>query len=269
MSLPFHDIPTRAESTEVKAADRDELCTSCSKIDLYSLFAGPRHHPGWSEYDENPMSATLGTLAEVRANASCSLCRLIKHGFEESCTRSSWASHLEEPPNPTEVHFIATAVRADFIQGTEYKEKSITNLLASMLGITLELSTSGRGIMTGRHWIQLHSPDSFNPLRPLWNGHLVTNIEKSIELVRFWVDNCIKSHGPICNPDRPSESCFDYDLKCINVNERKISRHKVARDEYAVLSYVWGNDPNRYIQICEQLNVHHLDPTPFKASPNH
>ena len=74
----------------VEAVDDEELCSTCSKIDFFSLFTGPRHYSGRPEH-EKPMFAILGTLAEVQAHASCSLCRLIKYGFEESCTRSSWA----------------------------------------------------------------------------------------------------------------------------------------------------------------------------------
>ena len=108
MLLPLHAIATSYESVSTEATSGDELCPVCSKIGFFSFFTGAHHYDGRPEAEE-PASAKLGTLAEIRANAKFPLCRLIKHGFDNSCMAGSWAFHNEAEPNFAEAYFTARA----------------------------------------------------------------------------------------------------------------------------------------------------------------
>ena len=59
--------------------DGDELCEACSKVNLFSLFTGPRNYPEMGVEIAPSLLVEIGTLQDIRTNVNCPLCRLMKH----------------------------------------------------------------------------------------------------------------------------------------------------------------------------------------------
>jgi hypothetical protein len=231
--------------------DSDELCTTCSKLDVYSLFTGPRYFPG-NEYRE---SFPIATLAEVNANTYCPFCRLIHHDLYTDCytngPASIWGWGKEgEYVDPSKVQVTVRPFRADYFEEMKYVDESTRENVATILHVSLVplegLSEKEENLVRHHHrgnGIQLLSPEYVNPNRPLKNGYQYTSTSKSLEMLRRWLEACSMQHtsdpGTCRRPKRPT-SHSEFGIRVIDVIQRTIIAKKPDEIEYAALSYVWS-----------------------------
>jgi len=238
----------------------DELCTACSKIDLFSLFTGPRYFPG--DGFEYNVSIPLGTLAEVNANIRCPFCRLLHHDLYDTGYSNYW---LEEGHTfdtlKARVH--VHPIRADYDEEMRYTNEKTRDMVATKLKLRLhpigELSEREKDLILHHergNGIQLLSPD-IDPVRPLLNGFQATTSSKSLELLQKWVNTCIESHtfesegGPCCRPNLHNTGS-EYGIRVIDVEHRTIVEKNAEDIDYSALSYVWGNDDREDIKLHGQ-----------------
>lgn len=248
LSIPL--IENHTDQTSIlEMAQLDELCASCSKVDFFSLFTGPRYFPR-EGYNQKP-SISLGTLAEVRANANCPFCRLLCHDISESELSCDW---LEEDNyvDPTKIRVNVHMFRADYDEEMKYTSSETLDMVATRLEIRLNpmepLSDQEKGSILQHPrgaGIQLLSPDSVDPARPLLNGHEATTTSNSLELLAKWLKTCVQSHTLESNKENRSQPYFrpaasEYDIRVIDVNQRTVVEKNPEEIDYAALSYVWG-----------------------------
>ena len=227
----------------------DALCMACAKVDLFSLFNGPRYFPG--DGYENKISVSLGTLADVHANVSCPLCRLIKHDLYAIGDGFLWATK-DDYVDPSKVQVTVRPVRADYREEMRYLDEKTRDKVATILEVRLSplegLSAKETDLV--RHHdrgngIQLLSPDSVDPARPLLNGYRATTIANSLDLLQKWMNTCVESHTlrsqrGTCSRPYFHSAAVEYGIRVIDVEHRTIVERNPEEIEYAALSYVWS-----------------------------
>ena len=239
-------------------ADHDELCATCSKVDLYSLFTGPRYFPG--DGYGNRANVELGTLEEVKANINCPLCRLVKHDIYGDDHRHPWPAHGNEE-DASKIRCSVSPIRADYGGGISYENSATQDLIATILCVELSPSAdcpeteADRIRMYGRGpGIQLLSPDSVDPNRPLHNGFLMTDVEASLALVSKWLTSCKGCHQATCRSEDNRRPVLQI-IKVIDVIKRQVIEKPLSSISYAALSYVWGRDQTAYAQLRNELTM--------------
>lgn len=241
-------------------SDGDELCVACARVDLFSLFTGPRYYPG--DGFEFQVRVDLGTLQEVKTNVRCPLCRLIKHDLYGQDRSHPWAYSGDEC-DPTKVRCSLRPIRVDYYEDTRYQNAETKAMLATRLEVRLSgmpdcskeesdlIKSHARG-----PGIQLLSPESVDPARPLLNGFRATTVHNSLALLSKWIKTCHEHHKESCQPEQTATSHFESRpdrIRVIDVRERKLADHDPTTITYATLSYVWGQDREEYAKLADQL----------------
>lgn len=104
--------------------------------------------------------------------------------------------------------------------------------------------------------IQLLSPDSIDPARPLQNGFLAPSTEDSLGLLRAWIDECKEHHHTTCHPAEtvPNPRVLPARLRAIDVRSHAIVEVNPTVSQYATLSYVWGDSTASYLDMVDSLD---------------
>ncbi|KAI9641986.1 hypothetical protein NHQ30_009856 [Ciborinia camelliae] len=247
-------------------AELDELCASCSKVDVFSLFTGPRYYPGDGFNDK--VSVSLGTLAEVYVNSNCPFCRLLKHILYQD---SSHGLPLKYDSSHSNIGVRVCTYRADYFEELKYTSKKTRDMVATKLMIRLYAVEGFSGEVPMHPYksgIQLLSPDYVDPTRPLLNGYLATTMRNNFDLLKKWMDTCHESHtiesegarGTCCRSYIHNVS-YKYEIKLIDVESRIILKRDSTKTDYAALSYVWGR-----VQLPEESEIDGIR-SPFSALP--
>ncbi|KAK8059007.1 hypothetical protein PG994_009455 [Apiospora phragmitis] len=238
----------------------DELCDACAKLDLYSLFTGPRHYVGRPEL--NPYGvAHVTTLLGVISNTKCPLCRLIKHDLH---THSAFdPAYYHKECDPAKIQCCLRALRADYLEDTSYQNPSTQEMMATKLQVRLvgsdtcswrELSCMSR-IPLGSG-IRLLSPESVFPARPLLNGFCAMGLERGLSLLKQWIGTCETDHTDTCqfNPLDCMPPGMGLDsIRVIDVRDRSLRAFDPRLIKYATLSYVFGEAGDEHLKLLEAL----------------
>lgn len=241
----------------------DELCPACERVDLYSLFTGPRH---FSDIEPVRVIAKLGTLQEVKSNTQCLLCRLVKHELYGKDTTHPWAYAGMEECNPAKVRCSLRAFRSDYDSEVRYVDNTTKDLISTTVRILLEAEPGcskeerDKIIQYPRRWgghLKLLSPESVDPKRPLLNGYPTTTLDNGLKLLAKWLDGCIEHHGTTCQ--RPQFA--DYlgqsipVIRAIEISTRRIVEVDPSISRYATLSWVWGANHAAHARLADKLVV--------------
>ena len=246
-------------------ATTDELCATCSKVDLFSLFTGPRYYPG--DGFKHQVMIPLGTLADIKSNDRCPFCRLLHHDY---LTETAFQDDLvqdEDSLDFSKVRVKVHPIRVDYHEEMKFVNENTRDMLATKLVVRLQpmdgLSHREMDLLQGYqrgNGIQLLSPDSTDPVRPLLNGYQATSAQNSLELLQQWMSTCVNSHtmasakGTCCLPDLHDidPRLSQYGIRVIDVRERTILERKPEQIDYAALSYVWGNGHTQDADLRDQ-----------------
>jgi hypothetical protein len=241
--------------------DADELCTHCSEVDLFSLFTGPRHFADNNASTKNNAFA-LGTLAEIKSNIRCPLCRLVYHDLYRSGLEHPWL-FLGDEVDTSKVRIHLWPVRADYLDEMRFVSEETKDLLATklMVGCTpIEELCSKEEEYTVRHYhrgpgFQLLSPEGVDPKRPLKNGFKVTTGENGLALLKKWLKSCCEEHGMTCESSYYSAEAGAAlrKVRVIDSKERKVVEKDLTKIRYASLSYVWGHDQAKYVELGSRV----------------
>ncbi|ETS83865.1 hypothetical protein PFICI_05741 [Pestalotiopsis fici W106-1] len=231
----------------------DQPCQICAGVDLYSLFTGPRY------------IQELGTLKDIKSNARCPLCRLVKHALYENATAPLRGSPWFHPKeiDDRKMKCVLLPRRQDYNEETGYGNPRTGDLVATQIKISLRrtpdysdedaLSIYEGSVKAG---FQLLSPGSVDPARPLANGFQVTTMQRNIELLSQWLSTCRNTHNNTCQGGSFS-AVFSpagiSKIRLINVQSRTISEYNIAEAEYAALSYVWGENKEARMKLVSEL----------------
>lgn len=232
----------------------DKLCQACEKIDLFSLFTGPRFI-GYAKDDESrrEVIVPVNTLDKVMGNLSCPLCRLIKHQVHDS------ANPPPEYPESTQVSLVP--VRFDSREDAEYLSPETQEMLATRVHCELSaIPGSPESIYyylnDNVSGIQLISPDFVVAARPLFNGFRATTMQNNLNLISQWIKTCEEHHQDSCGSSNlafPHHSPEHHRVHLINVAERIVAVHDPTTSRYAALSYVWGKHTNEYTRLVYEF----------------
>jgi len=151
-------------------------------------------------------------------------------------------------------------IRGDYGDEMSYTNPKTMDMMATILEVRLTglecCSAEEKNQITHCYHrgpgIQLLSPDSVVPARPLHNGFPATTIEKSLSLLSEWLQTCQQFHQYPCNNYKPKES-LDTKLdriRLIDVEERRLVEQHPTCISYAALSYVWGQDQASHTVRC-------------------
>lgn len=239
----------------------DELCATCSKVDFFSLFTGPRYFAG--DGYEHKIPVSLGTLAEINANINCPSCRLLHQDIYEIGYSDYWFRE-DHSVDPSKIRVDVYPYRADYGEAMNYTNRETRDMLATRLQPRLYplegLSERGNYWGLRGNGIQLLSPDSVDPARPLLNGYKVTTTSKNLELLQQWMNTCVESHaldskGHACRRPRFHDTASEYGIRVIDVKQRIIVESNPEEIDYAALSYVWGKDHTQDVKLQDQHEV--------------
>lgn len=244
----------------------DKLCPACERVDLYSLFTGPRH---FSDLNPVRVNARIGTLQEVKSNKHCPLCRLVKHELYGNKNTHPWPHHKGgKEYDPAKVRCFLQPRRSDYSSEVRYINDATSDLICTTLWIHLQPESESefseeenRGIKQyayrwGGH-IKLLSPDSVDPKRPLLNGYPTTTLDSELKLLAKWLDGCIEHHETTCQrPQLAEHLSGDISvIRAIDISTRNIIDISPATSRYATLSWVWGADRTAYSGLADKLVV--------------
>jgi hypothetical protein len=238
-------------------ADADELCPTCSAIDVYSLFTGTRRTNTTKRNEV--FSLSLSTLENVQSNTKCPFCRLLNHAIHGDGYAHPWQNLSIEEFDPSKVLCAITPIRADENEEMLYADENVKELIATNLQVKI-LPMEGLSqqitAMIGRGYpfetcVQLLSPDSVDPARPLLNGYPATRMDASLSLLRNWMDTCVASHGTNCERASDNDFVFEFGIRVIDVENLMLVDTDLAGIQYAALSYVWGSDQSQYLKLRE------------------
>jgi hypothetical protein len=242
--------------------EQDELCKACSAVEFFPLFTGPRITQDIKRAgSKESLPVPIGTLADVKANSLCPFCRLIKHTLYYEDRKYPWEGYQMVEINPSKIRIEVLPVRADRLEEMKFEDEKTRDMVATVLQPILRPSTDLSEYeqeVVRHHYrdrvIQLLSPDSIDPARPLLNGYGTTTSENSLTLLRAWIDTCVNSHGELCHPGRTEGPVSEYGLRVIDVKNRVVKDLDPAGvPTYAALSYVWGEYPARFITLREHF----------------
>lgn len=243
--------------------EEDNLCSACASVGLFTLFTGPRYYPSSSQRPSSTIVA-LSTLSDILSNTHCSLCRLIYHvlytdPYSPSPVLSQpWSENFANPVNPAKVLVSLQPIRADYHGEMRFTNEKTKDKIATSIEVRLsplegaDISEAERHTISQHRracGIQLLSPGSVDPERPLMNGYHYTNTETSINLLRKWMDTCVEKHtsvvgSEICQRPQLPNLYSQHDIRVIDVNQRTIISRKPDETSYAALSYVWSQAPS-------------------------
>lgn len=226
----------------------DEICSNCRKVDFYSLFTGPRYFPG--DGVDKRVRVKLDTLAEMKANTRCPVCRLVVHDLYAGGELAHPWEYSGDAVDPSQVQVVVVPMRGDYYEDTKYSDASRKNMLATDLQIRLDgikVCSPDLARRIRRHdrgpGIRLLSPDSVVPERPLLNGFRATNRDNSLTLVRQWMKTCRESHKDTCHfrdelgAHLPATRLDK--IRLIDVTQLNLVERNFTEVPYAALSYVW------------------------------
>lgn len=241
----------------------DQLCQICAEVDLYRLFTGPRYFP--RQLNVTIPSQKLGTLKDIKSNARCPLCRLVKHvlyGSADSSLRD-FRDYYAGDVDDHKVQCMLRPVRQDYHEEITYENPRTRDIVATQVVIRLrgtrdcspeEAQSISRASLDGG--FQLLSPGSVDPARPLANGFRVTTMQRNLELLSQWLQTCRKTHRNPCQgvvfPTASSSAGINR-IRVIDVQNRTISEGNIAEVEYAALSYVWGENKEARVRLVSDL----------------
>lgn len=246
--------------------DSDELCGHCAAIPLYDLFTGPRldFYVDENDVEARDEYAAIGTLDQVWTNVNCPLCRMVKH-----CVRGGGDSSLLEQVSdlcePSDVEVRLWAERVDRRDETAFADEETSELLATRLAVRLaglpHVAQDVRDKLADclpdtAEGIQLLSPDSIDPTRPLRNGFLAPSTDDSLGLLRAWIHECKEHHRhTTCHPTKPmpGSSILPAHIRAIDVASHALVEIDPAVSQYATLSYVWGDSTASYADVVDSL----------------
>ncbi|KAI0167262.1 heterokaryon incompatibility protein-domain-containing protein [Pestalotiopsis sp. NC0098] len=242
----------------------DQLCQICAEVDLYHSFTGPRYFPQHPNQETIPFQA-LGTLKDIKSNARCPLCRLFKHILYRHADsirqvlRGLCAGVIDD----NKVQCALYPMRQDYHEDMKYESSRTRDLVATGVGVfvrgTQDCSPEEARFISSAHilgGLQLLSPSSVDPARPLANGFRVTTMQRNLELISQWLQTCRDTHKDTCQgavfPTACSPAGFSR-IRLINIQSRTISVHNIAEVEYAALSYVWGENAEARVKLASDL----------------
>ncbi|KAI1361050.1 heterokaryon incompatibility protein-domain-containing protein [Xylaria arbuscula] len=246
-------------------ATRDDLCEACAKIDLFSLFTGPRYSYPDGGIQKNH---AIGTLRDVASNSTCPLCRLLKHVVYDDTSSLGAQGALDG----SKVRCYLRAFRADFGEEVRFENPQTRHMLATMLYVYFEGTaecSAEEAREISRHSpkkaIKLLSPDSIDPARPLWNGFRATTMESSMLLLSRWIRTCCDDHKETC--DAMDLSGLDLEptsgrIRFIDARTRFMVEQTIENTEYAALSYVWGEDAAEYMKQAAGTHIDSVQESP-------
>ncbi|KAI1861135.1 hypothetical protein JX265_009754 [Neoarthrinium moseri] len=109
--------------------------------------------------------------------------------------------------------------------------------------------------------IQLLSPGSVYPVRPLRNGYQVTNLQTSLTLLAKWVKTCDEYHADTC---RNFTVLKDVNtsvsiIQVIDVSTRALVEVRLTDAKYATLSWVWGRFDTAVSMLRDNLVAAEVD----------
>lgn len=242
--------------------EEDRLCGPCSKVDLYSLFTGPRHSTDLSLVTTGPrIEADIGTLRDILEDSTCPLCRLIQHDLigRHSTGPKLWRTGKYH--DLSRVQCYLRPYRADSGQDTTYMNEQTREKVATVVQVCLR-GVEGCGkeeadliktYVHGNCGIQLLSPESVDPLRPLLNGFQATTMARSLELLSGWVKACRESHDDTCRPSLWPERPTLKSIRLIDVHSRALISEDPYSVDYVALSYVWGKHTEEYVKLADEI----------------
>ena len=240
-------------------AQADELCASCSNLDLWAIFTGTRFP---DIYQERIWS--VGTLSSIQMNTHCSFCRLLRHAIYE-CTDNEFGgpfgNYSRDYIEPSKVECIIAAQRADYLESIVFDDPITQSKTASALRVSLRplegLTEYERELVTHHDEfasIKLLSPESVDPNRPLLNGFVASDPKTSLPLVRKWMNNWVEQHRGSCRRPYLFPSKLHIPFRAVDVSARRILQMDIDQCIFAALSYVWGSDQESYIKSQNQLS---------------
>ncbi|KAI1859240.1 uncharacterized protein JN550_012160 [Neoarthrinium moseri] len=109
--------------------------------------------------------------------------------------------------------------------------------------------------------IQLLSPGSVYPVRPLRNGYQVTNLQTSLTLLAKWVKTCDEYHADTCQnftvlKDVNTSVSI---IQVIDVSTRALVEVRLTDAKYATLSWVWGRFDTAVSMLRDNLVAAEVD----------
>lgn len=243
----------------------DELCGHCAAIPLYDLFTGPRLAMLQVDEQDGVEHAAIGTLDQVWTNANCPLCRMVKHCLEGG--EEMDANILEQVSDicaPSDIEVRLWPERVDRADETVFQSHKTDELLATRLAVRLKglphIAQEARDKLIKYSYpsagIQLLSPDSIDPTRPLRNGFLAPSADDSLGLLRTWIHECKEHHRhTTCHPLKamPGSSILPAHIRAIDIASRALVEIDPAVSQYATLSYVWGDSTASYADVVDSL----------------
>ena len=238
--------------------DGDTLCEYCAPIPLFSLFTGSR---GYLDIEEKcEVSAELGTFQHVCASSKCPLCRLVKHIIDRDGLRDELCTICDA----SEIQCILCPFRMDYGDEMKFlnlktKDMLATRLVVRFVGLPI---TSAEAQQDLRRYqapigIQLLSPGSIDPSRPLLNGFAATTTDQSLRLLSIWLEGCDAHHHETCQLSfaAPQVGFSLQRIRAIDVHSRSLVEVDAEAARYAALSYVWGANSAAYARLATELDV--------------
>ncbi|KAK4450592.1 heterokaryon incompatibility protein-domain-containing protein [Podospora aff. communis PSN243] len=238
----------------------DQVCEHCAKVPLFSLFGGPRRYE--EDDDDAIPRAPLGTLKQIWENTQCPLCRLVK---------TVAAGSYDNLAAITDTANILVTLRPespDWGNEMSFEDERTKRMMGSRLTVQFSglpgADDSEAITVEVRRWappagIQLLSPESVVPERPLNNGYRATTMEESLRLLGTWIQGCEEHHGETCRRGveitEGEERILPRQIRAIDVANQTLVEIDPAVAQYATLSYVWGTDSAAYAAMAAGIDA--------------
>jgi len=234
-SLPNdYEDPARSKSETTRANslvyhEIEQLCTACSKLDLFPFLASKRQKaisfpekipPDYPDRNGKVLRS-LGPLQSLKAS-SCTLCQFFADCIppygRESDDAPFDAKLLLSPRYETRVGKGDHGIYPEFMK----------------VDRTVAIGEQGGGIPTAFIYaLGPTKPPGFEECEP----GLV-----NYDLMNTWLRACRKDHGCSLGSNLPNEEPFLEGMQLIDCESRRVVDAKI-NFKYAALSYVWGNTP--------------------------
>ena len=230
----------------------DQLCESCSQLDILELFSGPRgpycHSQSAFESGSEQSQVFVDNLSVILANQDCPFCRLIAFAL-----RTPHSGLLPEMTNVADVNCYLEPWRAcDRRYGVQLVDPRAKNYTASHLVIrwrpmfkNVKLAT--RGSFLDIALLQEIGQAFQVPSRPLLNGARLPNYAMDFQMVDDWMAECQSLHSHCRDTQRNVSSKYLESFRLIDVSRRNLVRCDPRMNEYFALSYVWGRSLEEYL----------------------
>ena len=157
-------------------------------------------------------------------------------------------------------------IRFDYHEEMKYIDEETQDMVATLLEVKLApmegMSGKEKSLIVHHacgNGIQLLSPSSVDPTRPLLNGYKAKNRSDELALLRQWMDTCVEKHtlkigtGSCRRPPfRGVDPGRDISIRVIDVQHRRVVEQKPEDIEYAALSYVWDEAHRGMFKILDE-----------------